>query len=78
MITTIDAAGRIVIPKALRDSAGLVPGAELRVELDGSGIHIEAAPGQDLATSGHFLTIPSSGDSIDDEVVQQLRRTGQR
>ncbi len=29
MKSTIDAAGRVVIPKALRDRAGLVPGARI-------------------------------------------------
>ena len=78
MITTIDSAGRIVIPKALRDQAGLLPGAELHVELDGAGIHIEVAPGRDLKREGRFLTIPDSGSSIDDALVDQLRRSAQR
>jgi len=32
MRTTIDAAGRIVVPKSLRDQLGFVPGAELEVD----------------------------------------------
>ena len=78
MQTTIDAAGRVVIPKALREAAGLLPGSELRVELDGAGIRIEALPGFDLQRSGRFLTIPSTGHPIDDELVDRLRRDGQR
>lgn len=36
MKTTIDAAGRIVIPKALRDSVGLAGGSEVEIrEVDG-------------------------------------------
>ena len=30
-ITTIDAAGRIIVPKALRDALGLSPGTELEI-----------------------------------------------
>lgn len=32
MRTTIDAAGRVVIPKALRDAVGLAPGTELDID----------------------------------------------
>ena len=32
MRTTIDAAGRIVVPKSLREQLGFAPGAELEVE----------------------------------------------
>ena len=78
MLTTIDAAGRIVIPKSLREQAGLTPGSEVRVELDGAGIHIEAAPGLELERSGRFLTIPATGQTLDDEIVDRLRRDGQR
>lgn len=42
MRTTIDRAGRVVIPKAVRDEAGLEAGAELEIEFrDG---RIEIAP----------------------------------
>ncbi len=78
MNTTIDSAGRIVIPKSLREQAGLLPGVELRIELDGSGIHIEPATGSGLKASGRFLTIPPTGEQIDSDLVNRLRRDGQR
>jgi AbrB family looped-hinge helix DNA binding protein len=37
---TIDKAGRLVIPKALRESVGLGPGV-VEVVADGAGIHVE-------------------------------------
>ena len=40
MRSTIDKAGRLVIPKTLRDSVGLVPG-EVEITPDGTGLHIE-------------------------------------
>jgi AbrB family looped-hinge helix DNA binding protein len=78
MRTTIDAAGRIVIPKSLREQAGLAPGVEVHVQLDGSGIHIEAAGGGELEPRGRFLTIPASGQPVEDDTVDRLRRDAQR
>lgn len=43
MRTTIDGAGRIVIPKAVRDDAGLEPGTELEIEFRDGRIEIEPA-----------------------------------
>jgi AbrB family looped-hinge helix DNA binding protein len=56
MKTTIDKAGRVVIPAALRERAGLVPGAELRVSVDEFGIRLERlAPGPKLVKIGRRL-----------------------
>ena len=42
MKTTIDAAGRVVIPKRVRDAAGLQPGTEVTVDFHDGKINIEA------------------------------------
>ena len=44
MRTTIDKAGRLVVPKALRDRLGLSPG-EVEVTADGNALRVEAVPG---------------------------------
>ncbi len=44
MRTTIDAAGRLVIPKVLREEAGLEPGVPLEVRIADGRIEIEPAP----------------------------------
>ena len=44
MRATIDSAGRVVIPKAVRDEAGLEAGSELEVEFRDGLIEIAAAP----------------------------------
>lgn len=42
MKTTIDAAGRVVVPKAIRDELGLGPGQEVDIRVrDGGVIEIE-------------------------------------
>ena len=53
MRTTIDKAGRVVIPAALRDKAGLTPGAELEVSADELGLRLErVAAGPKLVKIG--------------------------
>ncbi len=44
MQTTIDAAGRIVVPKRLRDEMGVQPGQVLDIELRDGRLEIEIAP----------------------------------
>jgi len=45
MKTTIDSAGRVVIPKAIRKAAGLGAGSEVVIDVDDDGrISIEPAP----------------------------------
>lgn len=56
MRTTIDRAGRVVIPAALRERAGLTPGSELEVSADDQGVRIQrVAPGPRLVRVGKRL-----------------------
>lgn len=56
MRTTIDKAGRVVIPAAIRERAGLVAGATLVVTADDLGVRLErAAPGPRLVRVGRRL-----------------------
>jgi AbrB family looped-hinge helix DNA binding protein len=78
MKTTIDRAGRLVIPRGLRAQVGLVEGGEVHVNVQGAAILIEPVAGLDLQTEGQFLVIPSAGQPIDDEAVRDLRLADQR
>ncbi len=44
MITTIDTAGRIVVPKPLREALGLKPGQRLEMRAGDGRLEIEIAP----------------------------------
>ena len=56
MRTTIDKAGRIVIPASLRDRAGLTAGSEVELTEDELGIRIErVAAGPRLVKVGRRL-----------------------
>jgi len=56
MRTTIDKAGRLVIPAAIRDRAGLAPGTSIEITLDEEGVRIErVAEGPRLVRVGKRL-----------------------
>ena len=77
MRSTIDKAGRLVIPKALRDSLGLGPG-EVEVTADGAGLHIEPIADDRLQDEDGLLVIPAGGAAVDDDLVRTLRDANQR
>jgi len=56
MKTSIDKAGRVVIPASIRERAGLVAGSELDITLEDSGIRLQrVAPGPRLVKVGRRL-----------------------
>jgi AbrB family looped-hinge helix DNA binding protein len=77
MRATIDKAGRLVIPKALRDSLGLVPG-EVEVIPDGAGLHIEPLADDQLEDEDGMLVIPAADVAVGDDLVRTLRDADQR
>jgi len=77
MRTTIDKAGRMVIPRALRERIGLGDG-EVELSYDGAGIRIEPVPGEGLVEEGGRLVIPPGGAAMDDDAVRGLRLDDQR
>ena len=62
MKTSIDKAGRVVIPAAIRERAGLVAGAELEITVDDTGVRLErVAPGPRLVKIGRRLVARPTG-----------------
>src|SRR5262245_8958127 len=56
MRTTIDKAGRLVIPAAIRERAGLTAGTELEITVDEFGVRLERiAPGPRLVRVGRRM-----------------------
>ncbi len=77
MRATIDKAGRLVIPKQLRDHVGLRPGA-VEVTAEGTGLRVEPLAAGSLDERDGRLLIPAAGAQIDDDLVRSLRDAGQR
>lgn len=65
MRTTIDKAGRVVIPAALRDRAGLTAGSELEVTEDEMGIRLQrvAAPPRLVKIGRRVVARPTASDN---------------
>ena len=63
MRTTIDKAGRLVIPASIRDRAGLSPGTILEITVDEFGVRLEpVAPGPRLVKVGRRLVARPTSD----------------
>ena len=81
MITTIDSAGRLVIPKDVRREAGLRPGMSLEVRVRDGRVEIEPAPlDVRLERRGRFLVavpkdrVPPLTAGTVEETRRRLRR----
>ena len=75
MKTTIDRAGRVVIPKSVRESAGLEPGIEVVVEFQDGKIQIEPAtkPVKMVRKGGSFvLRAPRGTPMLTVEQVNEI------
>jgi AbrB family looped-hinge helix DNA binding protein len=62
MKTTIDAAGRVVVPKKIRESAQLEAGSELEVRLENGVIELEPVAARvKFKKKGHFVVAQLDG-----------------
>jgi AbrB family looped-hinge helix DNA binding protein len=80
MKTTIDGAGRVVVPKELRSALNLLGGDEVEIELDGERLTLTPAPrkvklrrGPDGILSAEF-GIPEQGPEDVREALERIRR----
>ena len=81
MKTTIDGAGRVVIPKSLRDRLRLVGGSALEIEEVDGVIEVRPVPGVVRVVTtpdGPVAVADTAGSALDDatvrDVLDQLRR----
>ena len=81
MRTTIDAAGRVVVPKAVRDAMGLSAGREIDVVFTDGRIEIELAPVDVQVIEGEGLPrlmaraeLPPLTDELVRDTIESARR----
>ncbi len=81
MRTTIDAAGRVVVPKSIRDAMGLGAGQEVDIMFTDGRIEIEIAPAKvHIEKAGRVPVIvydedlPELSEDIVRETLEAIRR----
>jgi AbrB family looped-hinge helix DNA binding protein len=77
MQTTIDKAGRVVVPKALRLEVGLVPG-DVEIVVDGNGLRVSPVATDRLQDVGGLLMLPAAEEPMSGDDVRDLRLADQR
>ncbi len=74
MKTTIDAAGRLVVPRAMRERVGLLGPSEVDIDVDGAALRIEPTIADaSLVGEGDRLVIGATGTQMTADMVQGLR-----
>lgn len=78
MRTTIDGAGRIVLPKPLRDALGLVAGSTVDISQYGMGLQIIPAGRTARLVEEGGVLVATGDTTIDDETILNLIDTARK
>jgi len=77
-LITIDTAGRLVVPKAIREEAGLEPGQPLEVTVHDGRVEIVAAPREVRIREHHGFRVAEPSGSYETLSEQTVRKTRDR
>jgi AbrB family looped-hinge helix DNA binding protein len=78
MEVTIDQAGRVLLPKPLRDALGLLPGTKVDVSRYGAGLQLIPAGRTARIVEEDGVLVATGETQIDDDIVFNLIDAGRR
>lgn len=78
MEATVDSVGRIVLPKALRDALGLVPGQKVDVSMYGTGLQVVPGGRTARLVEADGGLVAESDTVVTDDTVFDLIDAGRR
>ncbi len=78
MEATIDAVGRVVVPKPLRDALGLLPGSTVDISRYGAGLQLVPTGRTARLVEEAGVLVATGETTIDDDVVFGLVDAGRR
>jgi AbrB family looped-hinge helix DNA binding protein len=78
MEAVIDQAGRIVLPKPIRDALGLLPGTKVDITPYGAGAQLVAAGRTARLVEEDGVLVAASETPVDDDVVFALIDAGRK
>lgn len=78
MEATVDAVGRIVVPKALRDALGLTAGSTVDITRYGAGLQLVPVGRTARLVEEHGVLVATGDTTIDDDDVFALIDSGRR
>ena len=79
MRTTIDAAGRLVVPKRLRDELGFTPGTELELEAVDGRLEVGVPSRVRIEQGPHGVRFAADTDErLDAAAVREIMERGRR
>jgi AbrB family looped-hinge helix DNA binding protein len=78
MEVTIDRAGRVLLPKPLRDALGLLPGTKVDVSHYGAGLQLIPAGRTARIVEEDGALVATGETQIDDDIVFNLIDAGRR
>lgn len=78
MEVTIDQAGRVLLPKPLRDALGLLPGTKVDVSQYGAGLQLIPAGRTARIVEEDGALVATGETQIDDDIVFNLIDAGRR
>ena len=78
MEAVVDQAGRIVLPKSIRDALGLLPGTKVNISPYGAGVQILPAGRTAHLVEEEGARVPAGETPVDDDILFGLIDAGRK